>query len=307
MKNDSLDKGRVLVTGGSGFIGGALCLELIDHGYEVWVLTRDVPRASRHLNKQVHLVSGLSELAGVAFVALINLAGESLGGRRWNEQSKQLFRQSRIDFTNTLYRFFADQQLFPAVVINASAIGIYGDAGSSILNESAAVGDGFAAQLCRDWELAARQFASNFTRLCIIRIGVVLDSHGGALKQILPAFRCGLGGRMGAGEHYMSWISRHDLIRLFIYLLEHGDASGVYNAVAPEPVTNSEFTARLAEQLNRPALLPMPAMLLRLLFGEMADALLLASQRVMPERILQSGFSFEYPRLQTAFEKIFGK
>lgn len=307
MKTDSVNKGRVLVAGGSGFIGGALCLELINHGYEVWVLTRDLVRASRRLSKQVHLVSGLNELAGVAFVALINLAGESLGARRWSKRSKQLFRQSRVGFTDRLYHFFAGQQLFPAVVINASAIGIYGDAGDSILDETSAVGDGFAADLCCDWELAARQFESGLVRLCIVRIGVVLDGDGGALKQMLPAFKIGFGGRMGAGDHYMSWISRHDLIRLFIYLLEHGEASGVYNGVAPEPVTNSEFTMRLAQQLNRPAVLPMPVMVLRLLFGEMADALLLASQRVMPMRILQTDFSFEYPRLQVAFEKIFEK
>lgn len=307
MGNDLISKERVLVTGGSGFIGSVLCLELITKGYEVWVLTRDPERALRQLDKRVHLVKNLSELAGIAFFSLVNLAGESLGATRWSEQSKLLFRQSRIDLTNRLHQFFAAQQLFPAVVINASAVGIYGDAGSAALDETSAIGEGFAAHLCRDWELAARQFEANSVRVCIVRIGIVLDSDGGALKQMLPAFKFGLGGRMGTGDHYMSWISRHDLIRLFIHLLERGDVSGVFNGVAPEPVTNCEFTALLARQLDRPALLPMPAVVLRLLFGEMADALLLASQRVVPTRVQQSGFSFSYPRLQETFEKIFEK
>lgn len=307
MASDSSAKERVLITGGSGFIGCALSHQLVDMGYEVWVLSRDPARAMQRLNKQVHLVQRLNDLVGIAFGAVINLAGESLGAGRWNEQSKQLFRQSRVDFTHELHSFFLAQQLFPRVLINASAIGVYGDAGPALLDEAAPVGNNFAAHLCRDWEFAAQQFAGNSVRVCIVRIGIVLDSDGGALKQMLPAFRFGLGGRMGSGEQYMSWITRQDLVRLFVFLLQNDCAVGVFNGVAPEPVTNRDFTALLAAQLGRPAFLPMPVFVLRLLFGEMAEALLLSSQRVLPERAKREGFSFEYPRLQGALKKIFEK
>ncbi|AQT59941.1 TIGR01777 family oxidoreductase [Cellvibrio sp. PSBB023] len=307
MASDSSAKERVLITGGSGFIGSALSHKLVHMGYEVWVLSRDPARAMLRLNKQVHVVRCLSDLVGIAFFAVINLVGESLGAGRWNEQSKRLFRQSRVDFTHELYGFFSSQRLFPQVLISASAIGVYGDAGSALLDEGAPVGDDFAAHLCRDWESAAQQFAAHSVRVCIVRIGIVLDSNGGALKQMLPAFRFGLGGRMGSGEQYMSWIVRQDLVQLFIFLLQNDKAIGVFNGVAPEPVTNRDFTALLAAQLGRPAFLPMPAFVLRLLFGEMADALLLSSQRVLPVRAEGEGFSFEYPRLQGALNKIFEK
>jgi uncharacterized protein (TIGR01777 family) len=307
MKNDSLIKDRVLVTGGSGFIGGALCGELIGLGYEVWVLSRNPARAERLLCVDVHIVRSLNELAGVEFFAVINLAGESLGAKRWNDASKRLFRESRIDFTNELYGFFARQQHFPKVLINASAIGIYGDSGDSLLDESTSVGGDFAACLCRDWELAAKQFESHSVRVCIVRIGAVLDVDGGALKQMLPAFSVGMGGKMGSGKQYMSWIYRHDLIRLFVYLLQYDEAVGVFNGVAPEPVMNREFAVLLAASLKRPTLFPMPAFVLRLLFGEMADALLLSSQRVIPKRIQELGFSFEYPQLGEALNAILKK
>lgn len=307
VKNESTGKQRILVTGGSGFIGAPLCAELVVFGYEVWVLTRNVVHAARRLGSAVKVVSQLHELDGLEFLAVINLVGESLGTRRWTAASKVLFRQSRVDFTRALYDFFAGQGLFPRVLINASAVGVYGNAGSILLDESAAAASDYAATLCRDWELAAEQFSSSSVRVCVVRIGIVLDREGGALKQILPAFSFGLGGRMGDGKHYMSWIYRHDLVRLLIFLVRRDDALGVFNAVAPAPVTNREFTRLLAAALNRPAFLPMPRLMLRLLFGEMADALLLSSQRVVPKRIQSLGFTFECPDLQCAFDKILNK
>lgn len=298
---------RVLVTGGSGFIGTALCAELEALDCEVWVLTRNRTQAARGLGGAVKLVSQLDELFGLEFLAVINLAGEPLGARRWSEASKQLFRQSRVDFTNKLYDFFAAQQLFPAVFINASAIGAYASAGDRVLDESAALGDDFAAMLCRDWELAAQRFASHSVRVCMVRIGVVLDENGGALQQMLPAFKVGLGGCMGDGAHYMAWIHRHDLVRLFVFLLERDDAVGVFNGTAPVPATNRQFTALLAAALHRPAFFAMPVIMLRLLFGEMADALLLSSLRVIPVRSQALGFVHQYPELQGALNKIFNK
>lgn len=307
MNTDSVQTRRVLVTGGSGFIGSALCQALIAQGYEVWVATRNRTRAVQRLHQSVHVVENLTELAGKTFFALINLAGESLGDARWTEQKKQEFRRSRVDYTRQLFQFFAEQKSFPHVLINASAIGIYGDRGAEPVDESATPGDDFAARLCRDWELAALNFKHHCARVCLLRIGIVLDRQGGALKKMLPAFKAGLGGRMGDGNHHMSWITRNDLIRLITFLLNHELTQGVFNAVAPEPVTNREFTAQLAKSLYRPSLLPMPAPLLRLLFGEMADALLLSGQRVLPERALAAGFVFTSPDLPAAFKEIFKK
>ena len=307
MTSDSVKAGNILITGGTGFIGRHLCDYLLGQGYQLWVLSRNPIAARKLLGERVNVVGSLDELASIDFTALINLAGESLASARWSNKSKQKFRMSRVDFTNNLFDFFVRIGRFPKILLSASAVGFYGNCGDRWIDESEHPGNDFAAHLCSDWEAAARRFETYGVRVCRIRIGIVLEGDGGALKQMLPAFRLGLGGRMGAGEHYMPWVHRHDLLRLMIFLLQHECVSGAINAVAPESVTNRQFTALLAQCLHRPALLPMPEFVLRLLFGEMADALLLSSQRVVPTAALSAGFKFEYFHLQQAFTAIFKK
>lgn len=297
----------ILVTGATGFVGQQLCAHLVSLGYSVWGLTRDPGRARRILGAKVHLISELDAARGQAFYGVVNLAGEPLAKRRWSPEVKQTIRDSRIRFTEKLLAFFHHEGRFPQVLINGSAIGIYGNAGAKLLTETSPLAADFAAQLCRDWEVAAQRFAQHGTRVCVLRIGVVLDKNGGALQQMLPAFRLGLGGPLANGQHFMSWIHRQDLIGLITWCLTHQDISGVINAVAPEPVTNKQFAITLAKALHRPALFPMPGFMLRLLFGEIADALLLSSQRVIPEQALADGYEFTYPSLASAFAEIVKK
>lgn len=297
---------NVLVTGGTGFIGRLLCHYLTDKGYRLWVLSRAPKAAQKSLGEGVIAVSSLDEVEDVSFWGIVNLAGKPMVESRWNTRVKQQLRESRIGLTNRLFDWCHQRQSFPHVLISGSAIGVYGDCGNHLLTETSNTGRDFAARLCVDWELAARKFESH-SRVCLIRTGIVLDEDGGALGQMLPAFRLGLGGVMGSGRHFMSWIHRRDLVRLLVCCLEDSALQGPINATAPGACTNREFTATLAACLGRSSSLPMPAWLLRLIFGEIADALLLASQRVMPERILQSGFRFEYPELKAALEAILKK
>jgi uncharacterized protein (TIGR01777 family) len=246
-------------------------------------------------------VSTLDEIDDVKFWGIVNLAGKPMAESRWNKTVKQQLRDSRIGLTNQLFEWCKRRQSFPHVLVSGSAIGVYGDGGNHVLTEASNCGRDFAARLCKDWEIAAQQFEP-YARVCLVRTGIVLDSGGGALRQMLPAFRMGLGGPMGQGKQFMSWIHRRDLVRLLLCCLEDSALQGPINATAPGACTNREFGAVLAACLARPARLQMPVWLLRLLFGEIADSLLLASQRVMPERILQSGFRFEYPELKQALE-----
>ncbi len=296
MASDSVKSGNILITGGTGFIGRHLCHYLLGQGYQLWVLSRNPITARSLLNEKVNIVGGLDELVAIDFTALVNLAGESLASTRWSDKSKQKFRESRVDFTNHLFDFFVRIGRFPKVLLNASAVGFYGNCGDRLVDEQESAGSDFAAQLCCDWEKVAQRFEVYGVRVCRMRFGIVLERDGGALKQMLPVFRFGLGGYMGAGRHYMPWIHCSDLW-----------TSGPINAVAPESITNRQFTMLLAQSLHRPALLPMPAFVLRILFGEMADALLLSSQRIVPAAAQSLGFKFEYPYLQQAFTALFKK
>ncbi|WP_454828956.1 TIGR01777 family oxidoreductase [Pseudoxanthomonas wuyuanensis] len=287
---------QVLVTGGSGFIGRALCRQLLQAGHHPTVLTRDVRAAARHL-PGVRLIAALDELERAD--AAINLAGESLTRGRWNARRKQAFRDSRIGTTQRLLAWLQRRQTRPAVLVSGSAIGYYGPRDDTPLDETAAPGDDFAAQLCRDWETEAAKATGLGVRVCLLRTGIVLGADGGALGRMLPPFRLGLGGPMGSGRQWMSWVHRADLVRLILWLLENQDGSGAYNATAPQPVTNREFARTLGRVLRRPALLTTPAPALKLMFGEMAD-LLLTGQRVVPQRARAQGFEFHHPQLQAA-------
>ena len=292
---------RCLITGGSGFIGRALCRSLLADGHEPVVLTRDAGRARQRLPTEVALIERLGDAGGVD--AIVNLAGENLYDRRWTAARKQALRASRIDTTRHLVDWIAAQQRKPRVLVSGSAIGWYGPRGDEELDENASPGDDFAAQLCRDWEAEAEKASAFGVRVCRVRTGIVLDADGGALAKMLMPFRLGLGGRFGDGRQWMSWIAREDEVRLIRWLLDTESAQGAYNATAPAPLTNAEFTRTLGAALHRLAILPAPAFALRLMLGEMAE-LLLSGQRVLPARAQAQGFAFRHRDLAGALNAI---
>lgn len=294
-----------LVTGGSGFIGRALCQHLVDAGWQVSVLSRDPVRARDVLPGTVHLISKLAELDKLPAVwALVNLAGEPLAGRRWTERRKAEFVASRVNFTVRLRTYFCARGQTPAVVVNGSAIGYYGPQDDTVLDENAVAEDSFSHRLCRAWEDQSLGFAALGSRVCRLRTGVILDRGGGALASLLPLFRFGLGGPVGSGEQYLSWIHRQDLVALILYALDTHSLSGPLNGTAPGAVTSREFARVLGRVLHRPAVVRSPAWAMRLAFGEMAEELLLSGQRVYPARALESGFRFTYSELEAALAAI---
>ncbi len=293
---------HVLVTGGTGFIGSALLPALQAAGHRLTVLTRRPATAA--LPEAVRAVSDPTACADDPPDAIINLAGENLGAGRWNDTRRAEFLRSRVGTTEWLLAACKTWRRPPAVWLNGSAIGWYGAREDEVLTEDSAPGTGFAAELCARWEAAAAPVAALGTRLAVIRIGIVLGLPGGALGQMLPPFRLGLGGPLGHGRQWMSWIHRDDLVAMMQWLLEHETAEGAFNGTAPGPVRNADFSRQLGRALRRPAVLPMPAAALRLLVGPMADELLLSGQQVLPRRALQGGFTFRYPILEGALRQI---
>jgi len=286
-----------LVTGGSGFVGHVLCRDLVRDGHDATVLTRDPARAAARLPPAVRCVGQLEHAA--AADAIVNLAGENLADGRWTPARKQRLRASRLDTTRDLVAWIAAQTPRPRVLVSGSAIGWYGARGDEALHEDATPGDDFAAQLCRAWEAEAMRAAELGVRVACVRTGLVVHPSGGALARMLLPFKLGLGGRMGDGRQFMSWIARSDLLRLIRWLAQNDAAHGAYNGTAPAPVRNAEFARILGAWLHRPALLPAPAFALKLLLGEMAE-LLLSGQRVLPQRAQAQGFAFECAELGQA-------
>jgi hypothetical protein len=232
--------------------------------------------------------------------ATVHLAGENIAARRWTPAQKAKIRESRVGGTRLLAETLAKLRKPPRTLVCASAIGFYGDRSDQRLNEDSPPGTGFLADTCREWEAAARPAVEQGIRVVHLRTGLVLASQGGALAKMLPPFRLGIAGIIGSGRQYMSWISLGDLVAVISYALSNETQRGPVNAVAPNPVTNYEFTKTLGRVLRRPTLFPMPAFAARLAFGEMADGLLLASTRVEPKRLLDCGFRFRFPELEAA-------
>jgi len=237
------------------------------------------------------------------FDAVINLAGEPVAAKRWTEKRKQQLLDSRLETSQNLMDAIARMAKPPDCLINASAVGFYGDQGNNNVDEATLPVDDFGHQLCAQWEQKACQAESLGMRVCIIRIGLVVGRDGGFLGKMLPVFKLGLGGPFGDGQQWMSWVHRDDLVRLIEWLLDHKRCQGIYNATAPNPVSNENFTKTLAALLRRPALLPMPAKMAQLLFGEMAQ-LFLTGQRVVPRRITETGFEFHYSDLKAALAEV---
>ncbi len=292
---------RILLTGGTGFIGQALCPRLAAAGHEVVVLSRQAsPRVPRGCATAVTRLDGLD--AG-SFGGVVNLAGEPIGDARWTEERRRRLLESRVGTTARILEWMSRAARRPDVLVSASAVGYYGEQGDRPVTEDTVPTPCFTHDLCAAWEAEAERAAALGVRVCRVRFGVVLDRDGGALAKMLPAFRFGAGGRLGSGRHYFPWIHREDAAAICHWLLDEARARGAYNASAPNPVTNAEFTRSLGRALGRPVLLPMPAALLRLLFGEMSE-LLLVSDRMLPQRLLAAGFEFRYPQLDAALEAI---
>lgn len=292
---------RILITGGTGFIGARLADELQQAGHELTVLVRDYARARLILGAQPELLRSLDEIDhDRRFDAMINLAGAGIADKRWSKARKQLLLSSRLQTTEALVQLCQRLRHRPEVLVSASAIGFYGAHGPESLTEGSPVHNEFSHQLCKRWEEEARKAESLGIRVCILRLGVVLGPGGGMLGRLLPMFRLALGGRLGDGEQMLSWVHRADVINAMQFLLTSDAGSGVFNVTAPESVNNRTFTRELAAAVRRPAVLPLPAPLVLLMFGEMGDRLLLHGQNVKPARLQALGFEFKYPGLRSA-------
>jgi len=291
-------KGGVLVTGGTGFIGGALVPHFLSMGYRVSVFTRDITRAQKLLPKSVRCVNRLRHLDSDAVSAgVVNLAGANLAAKRWSAAYKSHILASRVQLTKNLVDWFAELPTPPRCLISGSAIGFYGDHGDDILTESSKPALGFSHALCRDWEQAARAAEAVGTRVCLARLGVVMDARGGAFEQMLLPYRFKLGVTLGRGDNWLSWIYRADAVRALAFLLEDDNSAGVFNLCAPEPVRVSEFAAQLRQRWPVVIKCSAPGFLLRLGLGEFASEVLLASQRVMPEHLQAVGYDFTLPNV----------
>ena len=294
---------KILISGSTGLVGPALVDQLRASGHEVAALVRRPSRAEDEIEWYPDRGERQAE-AGEGFDAVGHLAGENGATSRWSGQKKAAIRDSRVHSTALLVGALAACSQPPKVLVNASAIGYYGNRGSELLNEKSSSSDDFLSKVCQAWEAQMAPAEDKGIRAVRMRVGVVLSSKGGALAKMLLPFRLGLGGRIGNGEQYISWISLDDTVGAFIHALTNDELSGAVNCVASEPATNTEFTKALGRVLQRPTIFPMPAFATRLVFGEMGDALLLASTRVTPTRLLDSGYKFLLPDLEGAMRQV---
>ncbi|MCY3772089.1 MAG: TIGR01777 family oxidoreductase [Gemmatimonadetes bacterium] len=293
----------ILITGGSGLIGRRLIPSLEEQSHRVirLVRSRDLVGENAAFWSTSEGIFHWDESGGID--AVVHLAGESILGR-WTRAKKDRIRDSRVDTTRKLCAFLAGMTSPPSVLVAASATGCYGNRGEEPLGEESPSGDGYLPEVCRQWEAATEPVRDAGVRVVNLRIGMVLTPEGGALAAMHTPFRLALGGKVGDGRQYMSWITRDDLISIIHFALESGDLSGPVNAVSPQPVTNAEFTRILGRVLHRPTLFSIPAFVVRLLFGQMGRDLLLASARVIPERLQKADFEFRHPGLENALNDL---
>ncbi len=297
------ERQTVAISGAGGLIGGALVAALAADGHCVLRLVRRPAATGDEVewNPTVGIVSA-ERLGGVD--AVIHLAGENIAARRWSRRRMDAIRHSRVAGTRALVAALSRLGTPPRSFLCASAIGIYGDRGTEVLREDSSPGQGFLAEVCQAWEHEAAAAASCGMRWVSLRFGVVLTPEGGMLKRILTPFRLGLGGRVGSGRQYVSWVSLVDVVGAVRHALSNADVAGPVNVVAPQPVTSREFARTLGRVLGRPAVLPAPALVLRLLFGRMADEALLASARAEPTVLLRTGYPFRHPQLEEALRAV---
>jgi uncharacterized protein (TIGR01777 family) len=295
---------KILVTGGTGFIGKTLCRFLQDNNHQLTVLSRRPNKVASLCGESVQAIHKLEQLTSSdTFDAIINLAGEGVADARWSKARKQVLLDSRINITKQLITYIETADKKPEVLISGSAVGFYGNRGDIKVNEESLGHVEFSHQLCAEWETAALEAERLGVRVCVIRTGLVIGDNGGFLKRMLLPFKLGLGGSMGNGKQWMSWIHRSDYIAILDKLIETRVLHGVFNATAPKPVTNAEFSQTLGKVLNRPAILPIPAIVLKMLLGEMSE-LLLGGQRVLPDHIEKAGFEFKFKTLEQALADV---
>ena len=289
---------KILISGASGLVGSALSDALVLDGHEVRRLVRRRPVAAGEAFWDP-ATGDLDAEAMTGIDAVVHLAGENIAGGRWSAAFKRRVLDSRVAGTRLVAEAIARAEVPPAL-ISASAIGYYGDRGDALMDEESTPGEGFLAEVCQQWEAAAQPAVSSGSRVAHLRIGVVLSRAGGALARMLTPFRLGLGGVVGDGGQFVSWIHLDDLVASVVYLVNRDDLAGPFNAVAPGPVTQRQLTRVLGRVLRRPTMVPMPAAVVRLVFGEMGEELLLSSTRVAPARLTDSGFTFRFSSLEAA-------
>ncbi len=298
---------RVVVAGGTGFIGSKLWESLLARGHDVVLLTRDASRSRDHVHPKVHVVSWAKGAAWEPWIdgagGIVNLAGETIA-QRWTKAAKERIRTSRLDATAKLCGAIEKAILKPSVLVNASAVGIYGPRGDETLSEESSPGSDFLATTCLAWEAAAREAEPLGARVAMIRTGVVLG-RGGALAKMLPPFKAFLGGPIGEGGQWMSWIHLDDLVALYVFALENSQIAGPLDGTAPNPVTMKDFAAALGRALHRPSLLKVPAPAVHILLGEMSTVVL-DGQRVLPKKAQEAGFTFRFPEVDAALRDAVG-
>lgn len=299
MPMDALNGKKVTLSGGSGMLGSAIGQALKAHGATLLRLVRHQPRNAGEVqwDPSAGQIEG-ARLEGIS--AAVHLSGANIASQRWTAKYKREMATSRIDSTRVLSEALAKLNHPPQVLIASSAVGLYGDRGDEILDEDSPAGIGYLPELCTLWEAATRPAQQAGIRVVHLRFGVVLGPNGGALSRMVPHFRLGLGGRLGDGRQWSSWMSEADVVSATLFAIENEELSGPVNMVSPNPVTNAEFTQALGQALHRPTLIPAPAFALRLAIGEMADEALLASARALPTRLTQAGFQFAHPTLSEA-------
>jgi len=297
---------KIIITGGTGFIGKKLCQELAASGYELFILTRNIERTNKifvnnftPLEWDGETSNGWLNYADGAY-AIINLAGENIGSGRWTRNKKKSILQSRLLAGKAVIEAINKAKNKPSVLIQASGIGIYGDRGDEILDETSAIGTGFMPELARQWEQSVNEAEAIGARLVYLRTGVVLGENADFIRRVLLPFRLFFGGYLGSGKQWISWIHLADEVNAIKFLLEREDLSGVFNLSAPAPLTYKAFFRTLGKVLNRPSWFHVPGFLLKILLGEMAESLILSGQRAIPKRLFEAGFEFKYPELESA-------
>lgn len=292
---------NILISGGSGFIGRNLIDSFLKKNIKITVLTRN---KNKFNNSRLNIIEKLEEVQkNSVFDAIINLAGAPIE-RRWSESYKEKLIMSRINTTESIYKLVSRLEVKPRILISASAIGYYGRHGDEPIDENSKPSEEFTHQLCKKWEKAALKVEDFDTRVCIIRLGVVLGENGGVLKKTLPLFKMGLGAKIGSGKQYFSWVHIEDVVSAIHFLFHGKNTRGIYNLTSPNPVTNLEWTQVLASTIKRSAILPLPHILVKFLFGEMGEKLLLNGQKVLPTNLTNAGYKFKYAMIKDALHNI---